>query len=291
MKHWKLTLSILALSTPLVFGQMQDGSGGMQDGSGPNGPREDRPRMGEMPEEVNELRTEFNDLREQLRDSRQAVIDELGEDATQEERLQALAQWREDNADLIENVQGVGDELRETIHAYRPDLPEVAVPQDVRDQRQELNNLRRDLNQSRSEAIAALGEDATDEEVQAAIEDWEADNAEQIEDMEALADELKTWFRENRPARGGRDSAMGPQRRQEMQQRRQEFKQNLDTMRQERKALRDEISGSDLTPEERQAKIQEFRDDQRQLMEERKQLKREQRRSGGDTGGDRRPGE
>jgi hypothetical protein len=144
-------------------------------------------------------------------------------------------------------------------------------------------DLRRSLADSRRAAILALGEDPTDEEVQAAIEAWRTANADVLTEVEDLSKELRDWFRANRPGRAA------PSRSQGMADRAANFRENAKALRQNRQAMRNELGNPDLTPEQRRAMIQEFREEQRQILSEQKELRRQERLNQGVGGGDRRP--
>jgi hypothetical protein len=253
----------------------------------PAGPPEGRPQLPpdfEMPEEVVALHEEVRMLRDAIRDSREAALAALGDDATVEERIVAMTLWREDNAASIEEMRALSQELWELIRENRPDGRWAEIPEVILALREELKDSRIALAESRRDAILALGENPTDEAVREAIDAWREANVDALADAQALAMELRDWFRENRPERPVRPNTPG------MAQRRAEFRDNVAAMRQNRRELAGQMANPELTPEQRQELIQAFREDQRELLQERKALKRQERIDQGGVGGDRRPG-
>jgi hypothetical protein len=287
MKKLLITLCAMGLMLGPVQGQMQGPGDGT--GTGDGGPMFEMPPPPldvdpEVLAEINELFDAVKALREDLADSRALVIEELGPDATREEKIAALAAWHEDNAVTIDEMQTLSDELRTLIQENRPDRPVLDIPDYIIADREALRERRTDLAESRREAILALGENPTDEAVREAIETWRTENAEEIAAVQELSKSIRDWFRENRPDRG--DRVMTPR----MLQRRLAFKENIQEMQQNRQRLRQQMQDPALTAEERQALMQAFRQQQRDLMQEHKQLKREERIQQGEGGGDRRPG-
>jgi hypothetical protein len=293
MKKLIITLCSLGLMFSLAPAQ-QNGPGGPGSGDGLGGPPVDVPPPppdimppdigNEIPEEIVLLHGEVKALRDSLRDSRNAVLEGLGEEATREQRMEALENWRTDNSEQIEEVRTLSEELRALVHENRPDGPWVDVPDDIVALREQLQAQRQVLAQSRQQVIANLGENPTDEEVRAAIEAWRETNATAIADAQDLANQLREWFRANRPDRPGAAFTPG------MALRRAAFRNNIQEMRQNRMQLRNQLQNPDLTDPERQQIMATFREQQRELMQERKSLKRQQRISQGGEGGDRRPG-
>jgi hypothetical protein len=289
MKKLIITLSSLGLLLLSAQGQV----GGP--GSGPMDPPTD-PRMGPggpnnsgnvapgLPEEIQAQRDDLQALRESLMAERQAVIDALGEDASREQIIAAVVQWENENSDVLAEMRAQADALREEVIANRPGFDRNPIPEDIIAQREDLNDQRRALADSRRDAILALGEDPTDEEVQAAIDQWRADNADVIADVEALAADLRDWFRSNRP---GRVNAPDTPR---MSQRAAAFRENAQAIRQNRQQLRNQLQDPDLTPEARRELMQQFRQEQRTILRERQELKRQERIGQAGAGGDRRPG-
>lgn len=288
MKKLLITLCSFGLVLGLAQGQMGDGFG---DGSGGmEGPMHNMPPPlpedldPEVYEAITTLHTEIVAMRQALAESRAAALAELDDDATREERIAALTLWREENASTIEDLHTLTEELRSIIAENRPDRPFVEIPEEILALRTELRERRVALAQSRREAILTLGEDPTDEEIRAAIEAWRTENADEIAAVRALSQEIRDWFRENRPHRQG---AFDTPR---MEQRRGEFRENVRAMHASRQELRNQLGNPDLTEEERHHLIQNFREQQRELMRERQMLKRQERIDQGGVGGDRRPG-
>jgi hypothetical protein len=234
--------------------------------------------------EITGLFDQVKALREELRDTRNAAIDALGPDATKEEIIAALALWREENTVTIDEMQTLSEELRALLDEYRPDRPAMDIPEEILADREELKERRIALAESRRAVILALGEDPTDEAVREALETWRTENAAEIEAVQELAKSIRDWFRENRPARHER--VVTPR----MVQRRMAFRENTQALHQNRQQLRVQMQDPTLTPEERHALMQQFRQEQKDLMQERKQLKRQERIDQGEGGGDRRPG-
>jgi DNA repair exonuclease SbcCD ATPase subunit len=293
MKKLIITLCSLGLIVGMAQAQ-QNGPAGPGSGGGSGNPSVDVPPSppditppefgADIPEEIVLLHGEVKALRDALRDSRQAALQSLGEDATREERMEALQNWRAENSTEIEDVRELSEELRELIRENRPDGPWVDVPEEIVALREELQTQRQALAESRQSEIAALGENPTDEEVRAAIEAWRLANADAIAEAQGLAEQLREWFRENRPDRPGAAFTPG------MALRRAAFRENVREMRQNRMQLRNQLQNPDLSDPERQQIMATFREQQRELMQERKSLKRQQRISQGGVGGDRRPG-
>jgi hypothetical protein len=274
----KLIITLFSVGLALNLAQAQP--------NGPGGPPDIvPPELGnEIPEEIVLLHGEVKAMRDSLRESRRAALQDLGEEATREERMAALDDWRAENSEEIEEVRSLSGELRDLIRENRPDGPWMDVPEEILALREELKVQRQALAESRREVMAGLGEDPTDEEVREALEGWREANADAIEEAKGLSDELREWFRANRPDRPG--AAITPR----MALRRAAFRENVREMRQNRIALRNELQNPDLTEEERQEIMATFREQQRELMRERKALKRKQRINQGGVGGDRRPG-
>lgn len=290
MKRLIITLSALGLLFGMAQAQ-QNGPGGNFDMPPPDSmPPDYTPPLppegfdGEIPEEIVVLRDEIKTIRDALRVSREAVLEELGEDASRAEKVAALALWREENDASFVEMRTLTEEMRDLIHEYNPDGPWSEIPDEIILKREDLHMKRTALAESRREAILALGENPTDEEVRAAVEAWREDNAEAIAETQALAMELREWFRESRPHREPPVITPG------MRHRKQEFRRLTHEVRENRRDLRQDLRNPDLTEEERLELIQVFREEQRELMRERKQLLRQQRLNQGGVGGDRRPG-
>jgi len=278
MKRIIITLCSLGLIAGTTFAQPGPGNG--SPGNVPPGievPDIDK----EIPSEILDLRAEIKAMRDDLRDSREEALEALGEDATIVEKRNAMEAWREANSDALGEVQELSQELRELIRDYRSEDPRFEIPDDIIEKREALREQRATLAESRKAAIDALGDEATDEEIRAAIEDWREENATAIAAARALADELRDWFRENRPPRP-RPAAVA--------QRRAEFRKNMQDIRENRRELRQSLQDPNLTEEEREQLIADFREQQREFIQERKALRRQQRLDQGGVGGDRRPG-
>ncbi|MGC9452317.1 MAG: hypothetical protein ACP5I4_12820 [Oceanipulchritudo sp.] len=268
----KLLITILSLGLGFGLSQAQmEGLGGP--GPGPGGDVEP-PAEFEIPEEIVVLRSELESLKVALKESRDALLDELeANEATREEKIVALAEWRAAHEEDIAAIRDLADQLRDLVDEYRPDR--IDIPEEIQVKRDTLREMRQDLAESRREVILAL-EDPTAEEIRAAIEAWRAENQDLIDETRALAEEIRAWFRENRPHRPPPGLSEG------MVQRRAQFRQNIQEMRQ----LREQLMNPDLTEEQ----YEQIRMQQRELLQERKTLMRNKRADEGGVGGDRRPG-
>lgn len=264
------------------------------------GPPDERPpnhaRLGEggqVPEEIREMRGDLQQLRDEIRESRQAALAGLGTDATPAQRRAALAEWQSANADRIAAAEALAASIREAIQENRPVRPERPerpqrpnVPSEIAEKQAERNSLQNQLAEARAALIAELRAEGADADAIAdAMAAWREENADLIAQVQGLGQEIAAWAQSQRPERGERPG------NPEMDQRRAEFAQNARDMREARANLGQQMRGP-MDPEERQALIEEFRQNQRELMEEQKELRRQQRVGGGDNlGGDRRPGE
>ena len=264
MKRLLAILCTLLVTAPFAVAyQHGDGSG---DGFGSGWD-------GEIPQEILDIRAELNTLKDALHASRDLVLAELG-DATHEERLAALAVWREEHEAEFAAIHELASELRALVHEYRPDM-HVEIPPEIEAKRETLRVMRQELAQSRHAAIAAL-EDPTDEEIRAAVEAWKEQNQEAIAATQQLAREIRNWFRENRPNRPPPDGLMA------MNQRRLQFQENKMQVH----TIRQQMEGLDPDSDEYAA----LREQLREKMRDRKQYMRKRRSDEGGVGGDRRPG-
>jgi hypothetical protein len=283
-----ITISTLTLS--LMLGSVSFAQNGGNQGPGGNFPPapETRPQVPnfpqvEVPQEIIDLREEIAGIKEQLDVSRQAVIDALGDDPSREAVAVAMAAWHEANTETIDAMKALNDELRELIAENRPEEPRFEVPEEIQEKREDLRESRQLLAESRRQVILGLGENPADEDVAAALEAWKSENADSIEATKALSQEIRDWFRENRPPRPMRG------RGDEVSQRRNDFQQNRQALRENRRALAEQMQDPNLTEEDRQALIESFREEQRDLLMQRKNLLRERRDAEAGAGGDRRP--
>lgn len=273
MKSFILLSSGLLLTVVSVSAQFQ--------GPPPGRP----PFMGEVPEEVKDLHTQIDAIRDSLKTSREAAIASLGEDPTREAVIAAVAVWQTENAATIAEMEGLTAQLRTLIQENRPADPNrPEISEETLQAREALKSRREALADSRREAILGLGENPTDEAVRAAIEAWRTANADEIAAVEALAAELRDSFRGMRPDRPGMHQDAG------MMARREGFKENAEAMRQNRQELRQQMQDPNLTPEERRALMQQFRDEQKDVLQARRELLRQKRTAESGAGGDRRPG-
>lgn len=235
---------------------------------------------------IAELRATVAELQRAVADSRAVLMRSLY-DATDAERQAALENWYTENAALLASLrvhqQELGDLLRDGVG--RP-LP-IDVPDEIKAKQELLAESRELLHAARTDLLSSLGEDATDEEIRAALADWRAANQDAIDNVQALAAEIRDWFRAQRPEPAMRpDRPVDPQ----LQERRAAFRENAQAIRENRRALADQMSDPDLTAEERQAIIEAFRAEQREIMQERVDMRRQAREARTGEGGDRRPG-
>lgn len=299
MKMKKITLLSIGLgllASPIIA--QTQGSYAPATGEPRPGQTEERPsdsmRPGidsYIPEGLLNMRGDLQNLRSDIRESRQAVLSDLGLDATLEERHAAMTAWQSANADRIAEAEALAASIRANIMENRPgnrvDRPERPnVPEDIAEKQAERSSLQGQLAEARSALIAELRAEGADAEaIGAAMAGWREDNADLIEQVQGLGQDIAAWAQAQRAERGGR-----PENAQ-MDQRRAEFAKNASDMREARASLGQQMRGP-MDPEERQALIEEFRQNQRELMEEQKELRRQQRIGGGDDlGGDRRPGD
>jgi hypothetical protein len=95
-------------------------------GNRPEAPGSKRPE-GEWPEPLLQQLTEIRAQREALLNQLKAVLAE-NKDATQEQRRQAVEEWRVANKEVIEQqrqlAQSVKEQIREFVHKNRPEDPE-----------------------------------------------------------------------------------------------------------------------------------------------------------------------
>ncbi len=241
----------------------------------------DTPEMNpNIPEDVLAMRDEIRAMRETLMAERDALLESLGDDATREEIVAALSAWEAENRSALDEMRGRSDELRDAIRENRPAGMGGGPPEEVLAMRDELVSQRQALAESRREAILALGEDPTDEEVREAVEQWRTENADVLEDVEGLGKQLRDSFRANRP------EGAGPPDNPGLSERRADFRENVQALRNNRQELRNELQNPDLGPEDRKAIVEQFREEQRTIMQERKDLRRQERREQGGEGGD-----
>lgn len=176
-------------------------------------------------------------------------------------------------------------EVPETPEPTPPGETVPGIPEEVLTLRDDLQQMHQNLDQSRREAILALGDNPSDEAVRTALETWRSENAADLEDLEGMAESYRNALRESRP-----DRPEGPPS-ESVANRRQAARANIASMRSERAALGDQLGNPDLSPGEREALVQEFRDSQRALAAERSNLERQSRADEAGAGpGERRPG-
>ena len=272
MKTFIISLLSLGLGMGLAQAQSMDGSGFGGNGPGPGGDGSNV--TVQLPEEITLLRDELDLLRASLKESRDTLVAQLeAAGATLEEKMVALADWRVAHESDITAIQDLADQLRLLMEDYRPGV--IDVPEYIQEKRDAMRTLRQQLAESRAAAIAAV-EDPTEENVRAALEQWRIANEGTFTQIRTLAQEVRQWFRDNRPHR------QGPVVTAEMTQRRQQFQANIQEASQIRQRLRD----GDCTEEERE----QLRLRERELIRDRKEIMRQRRAAEGGESGERRPG-
>ncbi len=142
------------------------------------------------PEFVQELRDGIQSVREALQASRDELLGDL-DGATAEERREAVAAWREANADQIALLREMTSEIREVARDFRderaaerperPELPEAAQErEDLRANTESIREARQNLGQTMRESSL------TPEERQAEIEAFRSQQQELIEERKEI---------------------------------------------------------------------------------------------------------
>jgi len=154
--------------------------------------------------------------------------------------------------------------------------PDVDLPPEIVALREQIQEKRQLLKQDRDALLAQLQEQgATDEEVRAALLAWREEHAGDVGQIRELAQQIRNYFRENRPERPD------PVVTQAMMTRRERFRTNTQEIVQLRQQLRT------MDPEDEAC--QELRQQLQQKLQERKVMLRHKRtQEGGGAGGDRR---
>ncbi len=233
---------------------------------------------------VPDVRDRLSVLQAELAEARETLVASLA-DASEEERAEAVAAFRAENAVLVAQIQDLAAELRENAGEYRPERPEIPeVPAEVDEARGELAVLEAELSESRAAVLAELPEDASPAEVAAAIAQWRQANADQVADAEALRGIVNDWSADVRSGRAEDRPDADPA----LVERREAFQATAQEMRHAREELR--LNLRDASEEDRAALIEAFREERREAMQERRDLRRMERNTGGDAGGSRRPG-
>ncbi len=271
-------ISIL-LGAAVLFGAAAFGQGAR------HGQDEDFPGRGVILDPViADLRAELANLQAELAEKRRDLIASL-EGVSEDERMAELTRFRVDNAELIAGIHELSADLRDAVREYRPGRPDVpAVPNEILAARRELSVLRAELAESRAAALSDLGEDASAEDIAAALAAWREANKESIDEAADLQAEINDWFAENRSVRRGPPADVDP----ELAERRNAFRESAHAMREERAELRSKLRDAESV-EDRKELMEEFGAKQRELMKERREIRRLERLSR-DADGDRRPG-
>lgn len=247
----------------------------------------------ELPAEVQEQVDALKEARQSLRETLKTdYLGALGADATAAERAAAIAQYKEDYADEIAANRELAKETFESVKENLPDRPEVS--EEVQALIDEQKAARAELKTALKARLATLPEGATRAEVKAAVQAFNAENAEAIAANKALRQEIRAMVKE---ANKADDSValtaevvdreeLSPElakARNAFQNQRRELLANAKS---ERAMLRD------LSADERaEALVQlrsELRDDLRDLKEARREFIKDQI---GQELGDRRPDE
>lgn len=158
------------------------------------------------------------------------------------------------------------------------------VPDDVLQAFNDGKTEREALRVDRDAAIAALGEDPTDDAMRAALEQWRSENEDRIAEIRANAETVREYFRAQREERQQSGESDG------MKRRRMQFREDVQVMREAQEQLRLQLQNEELSEEDREALVNAFREENRETMRKLKAIKRQQRLEQGDGGGDRRQG-
>jgi hypothetical protein len=159
----------------------------------------------------------------------------------------------------------------------RGDFSNVELPEDLQGVWTELEQARTALHASRQLVLSNLGDDASDETIKTALQQWAAANADEIDVVRGLAQQIRDYIRENRPEREDVEVT------DEMLRRRMRFRENTREMRQ----LKNQYANGEIQKAQ-------FREQMGDLLRERKQLMRRKRgdeAGGGGDDGPRRGGE
>lgn len=273
----KLILTACALGLAVNFSVAQFGPRPMDPPPPYGGERVPSP-------EILELRLQVRTLRAELETSRAALRASIAEDATQEERIAAVEQWHVDNAALLAELRVLSAELAGAVREARPGPAPIEVPDEIADMRSALQEARAVLEASRASLIESLGEDATDEEIRAALATWREENADAIAANRAMAEEIREWFQSQRPERPGHAVSQAARQRQA------DFRETATAIREARRNFGEELNDPTLTREQRREMVEDYRTQQKELLRERAELKRQERLNQTGEGGDRRPG-
>lgn len=211
-----------------------------------------------------------------------------GTDATEEEIEAAREQFK---ADMAEQIAAVKEQRKQVVtqlrYQARQGVNGGAVSEEAKLKGAQYREIGMQISSAWREARAQLGEDATEEEVEAAKEAFVAANADLVAQQKALAAELR--------ANAGANAAERPVvERGEMPAAVQALKAEMEIarndLRERRQAAREELRN--LSEEEREVRrqelVEEFRTANDEMKERRRQLVDDLRP---ERDGDRRPGE
>ncbi len=171
-----------------AWGQNDDGSAGT-----PDRPEVDRPEIlpGDLLEEIQSYRAEKIEMRSDLRD----VLAELDQ-PTKDEVREAIAGFREANADRIELQHILAASIRDQLHdirGVRDDRPEPgSLSSELANRIQDFKDERDALIQQRHAFMDSI-RDLSDEEKEAAIQAFRSDLRQELE----VQKELRRRIRED----------------------------------------------------------------------------------------------
>ena len=164
--------------------------------------RENRPGPGgfEVPEEVVSLRKELQEKRGALAESRRAVVEALGEEATDAEIRSAIAQWREDNAEAIAQSRSLSAETRTWFRANRPERPgNGGPPAHVLQRRAAFKDNARNIARNRQQMAGQLRNAENEEERKQIVQKFREEQRQLIRERR----ELKRQERQDQVGAGG----------------------------------------------------------------------------------------
>lgn len=149
--------------------------------------RPERPERPSVPEEIVASRQELAGLRSELAESRATVLSGLGEDATRDEIAEALAEWREENAETIEKASDLQSVIDAWFAENRPAQrgPRHEVDPDLAERRMNFRESARAMRENRAAAREQM-RDATAEEREALIKQLREQQRDLLEERRDL---------------------------------------------------------------------------------------------------------
>ena len=181
-KTIEITLLVLAGSFFMV-------SGAIADGDAPDRPEIERAHL---PDEVREQFAAYKAERNALRTELRERIAEAGAE-TDEERHAVVDAFREEFADQIAANRELGADIRAAIAEIRDGRD---IPDGVRDRVRQFRQDRADLQAERREFVASL-EGLTEEEREAAIQEFREDYRQRLHDLKEERRQLRDRVHEN----------------------------------------------------------------------------------------------